>query len=89
MTNLIHRIAWALALSAAVVGCTSDDNAPDEARDEVGVVPASVAEEAHADVVEPMYPCPPGKQCCGNGRCDGRETCLTCRPDCGQCPIEP
>ena len=23
---------------------------------------------------------------CGDGTCDGDETCETCEPDCGQCP---
>ena len=47
--------------------------------------------ESRADTSapEPAFACPIGMRCCGDGLCDGRETCATCRVDCGACPIEP
>jgi len=37
-------------------------------------------------IVEP--PVPPPTPVCGNGICDGNETCSTCPADCGSCTIE-
>ncbi|MFO0684192.1 MAG: hypothetical protein U0234_19220 [Sandaracinus sp.] len=87
-----RRLALALLLSGPVAGCGAESHEPDAHGAEDGGADAHVP-DAHvdpptdawsaADAGREAGACLPHE--CGDGRCDGGESCVDCARDCGAC----